>query len=371
MSNQLHFLPVFVIMCKKQRIFLGKGVCIHMKLLSFIIPSYNCSAFLDKCVESMLCPEVLDQLDIIIVNDGSTDDTSAIAQSYCDRYPNSVRLINQQNKGHGGALNAGCAAAIGKYLKVIDADDWVETANLPTFLSALENCESDVVLTHHYTRNVSNSQTRNWKSYPKAFGSAMTMEQIMACPNDFFRSLTFHGITYRTDFYRREGITLSEHVFYEDQEYSTIPCCFAQTITCLDLFLYNYRIGDVNQSVSDANQLKRLSHSETVMNRLLQEYNSRDLSSAGQAFFCTKVKIFVLGYLLTVLLAEKNKSAGRKKAAAMMALLEKSMPHAHEMAVRQYRIFRIMNRFHISKRTWDRILDSKLYHAWKGNHDFS
>lgn len=341
-----------------------------MKLLSFIIPSYNCRQFLGKCVESMLCPEVLDQLDIIIVNDGSTDDTSAIAQSYCDRYPNSVRLINQQNKGHGGALNAGCAAAMGKYLKVIDADDWVETENLPAFLSALENCQSDVVLTHHYTRNVSTGQTRNWKSYPQAFGVTMTMEQITACPNDFFRSLTFHGITYRTDFYCREGIALSEHVFYEDQEYSTIPCCSAESITCFDLFLYNYRIGDMNQSMSDANQLKRLGHSETVMDRLLREYETRELSAAGKAFFQTKIKIFVLGYLITVLLADKNKSAGRKRAEKMMTLLEEKIPEAYAMACKQYKVFRILNRLRVSKAVWDGLIESKLYHRLKGNHDF-
>lgn len=341
-----------------------------MKLLSFIIPSYNCRQFLSKCVESMLCPEVLQKLDIIIVNDGSSDDTAAIAQTYCDRYPQSVRLISQENKGHGGALNTGCAAAAGKFLKVIDADDWVETENLPAFLAALESCESDVVLTHHYTRNVSTGETRLWKSYPDTFGKTLSMDDIMARPNDFFRSLTFHGITYRTDFYRQQGIALSEHVFYEDQEYSTIPCCSAGSITCLDLFIYNYRIGDVNQSVSDANQLKRLGHSQTVMDRLIREYESRPLSPAGRDFFHMKVKVFVLGYLLTVLLAEKNKPSGRQKGQAMMDLLAEKIPEAYALACRQYKVLRLLNRLHISKGTWDRLMESKLYHRIKGNHSF-
>ena len=98
-----------------------------MKILSFIIPSYNSERFLDKCIGSMLSEQVLDALDIIVVNDGSKDGTVEVAQKYCDAYPDSVRLISQENKGHGGALNTGCAAAVGKYLKVIDADDWVAT----------------------------------------------------------------------------------------------------------------------------------------------------------------------------------------------------------------------------------------------------
>lgn len=342
-----------------------------MKLLSFIVPAYNCEAFLKKCIDSMLCPEVLELLDIIIVDDGSADDTAAVAQTYCDRYPLSIRLIRQENKGHGGALNTGCAAATGKFLKVIDADDWVETENLPAFLAALEACDSDVVLTHHYTRNVSTGEVKQWKSYPKAFAEPLSLQTVMETPGDFSRSLTFHGITYRTDFYHTQGIALSEHVFYEDQEYSTIPCCSAETVSCFDLFIYNYRIGDVNQSVSDANQLKRLSHSQTVMARLLREYGSRPLSQAGKDFFHLKVKIFLLGYIITVLLAEPDKKAGRRKGQQMMALIREKIPQAYTMAVRQYRIFRFMNRLHISKKTWDRILDSKFYHKLMGNHDFS
>ena len=106
------------------------------KILSFIIPSYNSQGFLDTCIPSFANGEVLDELDIIIVNDGSQDDTAAVAEKYCQMYPGSVRLISQENKGHGGALNTGCAAAVGRYLKVIDADDWVLTENLPAFVAA-------------------------------------------------------------------------------------------------------------------------------------------------------------------------------------------------------------------------------------------
>ena len=95
-----------------------------MKVLSFVIPAYNSEKFLDKAIPSMLVPEILDKLEIIVVNDGSTDGTAAAAEKYCAEYPETVRLISQENKGHGGALNTGIAAASGKYVKVIDADDW-------------------------------------------------------------------------------------------------------------------------------------------------------------------------------------------------------------------------------------------------------
>ena len=105
-----------------------------MKVLTFVIPAYNSEKFLDKAISSMLVPEVLDKLEIIVVNDGSKDSTAAIAEKYCTQYPETVKLISQENKGHGGALNTGIAAAAGKYVKVIDADDWVVSENLPEFI---------------------------------------------------------------------------------------------------------------------------------------------------------------------------------------------------------------------------------------------
>lgn len=322
---------------------------------------------------SMLNEEVLEELDIIIVNDGSRDRTEAIAQKYCDRYPQSVRLISQQNKGHGGALNTGCAAAVGKYLKVIDADDWVETQNLPRYIALLKECDSDVVLTNYYTRNISNGEVKHWRSYPEEFGRNVTFADVMVDCKKFDRSLTFHGITYRTEFYQRIGFQLSEHVFYEDQEFATIPCCHAQTIMPYDLFIYDYRIGDVNQSVSDVNQLKRISHTETVLNRMISEYEKLTLpeGDAARDYYNMKAKVLLLGYMTTVMLLEPDKKKGRKMGAEMMELFRQKMPKAYELAIRQYRVYQMMNLLHISKQTWEKVLNSKVYNTLRNNHDFA
>ena len=342
-----------------------------MKLLSFIIPSYNCEKYLDKCLASMLHPELLDQLEIIVVNDGSQDSTASIAEGYVQNYPGTVRLINQENKGHGGALNTGCAAAQGKYLKVIDADDWVETQNLPTFLAFLDQCNSDVVLTHHITLDISNGEVKQWKSYPAEFRKAYTLEQIMSEPGNFDRSLTFHGITYRRDFYQKNAMKLSEKVFYEDHEFATIPCCFAATVTPMDLFIYHYRIGDVQQSVSEANQLKRLSHMETVLHRLAHEYNTLKLTTGGRAFFEMKTRVVLLSYMTTVMLVEPDHKKGRKLGDDMMKTFQLRMQGAYQGSVKQYQIFRVMNLLHIRKSTWEKILNSRLYRRVRGSHDFN
>ena len=283
------------------------------------------------------------------MNDGSTDGTAEAAVKYCAMYPNSVRLVSQENKGHGGALNTGCAAAVGKYLKVIDADDWVETQNLPRFIELLETCDSDVVLTHHNTIDIGTGEVRKWKSYPKEFGRSYSMEEIMADWRSFDRSLTFHGITYNTAFYHEFGIQLSEHVFYEDHEYATFPCCYAKSVTPFDLLVYHYRIGDVQQSVSDANQLKRIGHTETVLQRMIREYGKLTCGAGGKSFVARKAQVLLLSYLTTVLLVEKDRKAGRQLAKAQMEAFKEGIPETYDLAVKKYQVFSLMNDLHISK----------------------
>lgn len=340
-----------------------------MKVLSFIIPAYNSEGFLDKCIRSMLVENVLSKIEIIVINDGSTDKTADIAEKYCAQYPDTVRLLSQENRGHGGALNTGCAAAKGKYLKVIDADDWIVSENLPAYITALEVCESDVVLTHHHTIDIGTGEVKSWRNYPQAFGKAYTFETILSDWRSFDRSLTFHGITYRTEFYHRFGHPLLEHVFYEDHEYATYPCCYANSITPFDLFVYEYRIGDVNQSVSNANQLKRLGHTEAVLQTMADEYRTLP-ASAGKQYAAMKIQGLLLSYLTTALLVNPDKKEGRRMGRLQMEKRRADAPVSYDLARRKYQVFCLLNRFHVSKAAWDAILGSSLYNKLRKNHSF-
>ena len=341
-----------------------------MKLLSFVIPAYNSEAYLEKCISSMLEPSVLPALEIIVVNDGSADATEKIALRFCGQYPGTVRLITQKNLGHGGALNTGCAAAQGKYLKVIDADDWVESRSLPAFVKALEKCDSDVVLTHYRTVNITTGEEKAWRCYPETFGKAMTLGDVMHRWGDFDRALTFHGIAYRTDFYHRMALNLSEHVFYEDYEFATFPCCHAASITPLDIFLYVYRIGDANQSVSDANQLKRISHLETVLRRLLRE-REKLTSGAGRDYAAAKAQGLLMSYLTTTLLVCPDKARGRAMAKRMGQKFQESCPEGWAGVAGKYRIFCMCSRLNLTNDRFQAILDNPIMRKIRGKHSFS
>lgn len=340
-----------------------------MKVLSLIVPAYNSEQYLDTCISSFLATEILDKLDIIVVNDGSTDATAAVAEKYCAAYPDSVRLISQENRGHGGALNTGCAAAEGRFLKVIDADDWVETENLPPFIRLLEACDSDVVLTHHHTIDIGTGEIKNWRSFPTEFGRSYTFDEIMAQWKRFDRSLTFHGITYRREFYQKNASPLLEHVFYEDHEYATFPCCYAQSVTCFDLFIYDYRIGDVSQSVSNENQLRRIGHTEMVIRRMMEKYSALP-ENEGKRYAAMKTQGLVLSYLTTVLLVEPNRKEGRRLAAALMRHCRAGTLEIYALAKPKYRLFCAMNRAHMRKQGWEKILNSRIYNIVRRNYSF-
>lgn len=331
-----------------------------MKVLSFIIPAYNSEAFLHKCVDSMLVPELLDKVEVIIVSDGSTDGTAAIGEEYAARYPQTVRLIVQENKGHGGALNTGLAAATGKYLKVIDADDWVLKENLPAFVEALEQSDSDVVLTHYHTVDISSGEVKEWRSFPETFAVPCTMEQVVNSWRSFDEVMAFHGIAYRREFYREFGGNLKEKCFYEDHEYATFPCCRAKSLLPLDLFVYEYRIGDVNQSVASTNQLKRITQIQTVLEQMAKKYQPL-LPSPGKQYAAIKIQGLLLSYLTTALLVNPNKKEGRRMAAEIMTWASQTVPESYALAHRKYQAFLLMNHLHLSKTTWTHFIQSRLY----------
>lgn len=336
-----------------------------MKVLSLIVPAYNSEKFLDKCILSFCDESVLEALDIIIVNDGSTDATSAIAERYCQLYPNSIRLISQVNKGHGGALNTGFSAAKGKYLKPIDADDWIETQNLPALIAFLRHCDSDVILTHCNMVDISNGSITAMKSYPEHYGQPISITDMMAQWQNFYQAATFHGIAYNTAIYQKHNNQLTEHVFYEDNEYATIPFCYADTVTPLDLFLYDYRVGDVNQSISISNQVKRLDHVKTVFGRMRHIYNQLT-ECAGKQFMAEKTQAVGMMYLTTALLAHPDRRLGRRLAHEQMTELRASAPVIYNMLSRKYQVYQILHSFHVSKPMWDRFLI--FYHRLRNRH---
>ena len=342
------------------------------KVLTIVVPAYNAERYLDKCLASfVLDPATMERLDVIVVNDGSTDGTMDIAEGYANEYPMTFRAINKENGGHGSTINVGSKVAMGKYLKVVDADDWILTESLVRFLGALEATEADVVLTHYHTIDITTGQIRAWETFIKDYSRAYTLQETLSDWKRMDRCLTFHGMTYRTEFYNANGYKLSEHVFYEDHEYATFACSKAQTIQPLDIFLYQYRIGDICQSVSDASQLRRLSHTEAVLTKMASFLRDGTVSgSPSRSYVARKTAGLLLSYYATLLLKNPNKVRGRRIAASMQTSIRLSCEDVYRLVAGKYRTLLILNRFRIGFAAFQLALNSSLYNRLRKNFPF-
>ena len=228
-------------------------------LLTVIVPAYNSEDYLDRSLTTLV--GYGDELEAIIVNDGSKDRTAQIADEWAARYP-SVKVIHQENKGHGGAVNAGLAAATGTHVRVVDSDDWLDRRATNAVLDLLrEEREAGRDLDLLVTNYVYDKQGKAHKAvirYRNVLprGRTFGWADLRRCRYDQY--LMMHALTMRTEVVRASGLFMPEHTFYVDYLYSFVPLPSVSTIRYLDVDLYHYFIGRDDQSVNEKVMITRL-----------------------------------------------------------------------------------------------------------------
>lgn len=231
-----------------------------MKYLTFAIPSYNSEDYLQRCVDSLL--KGGDKVEILIVDDGSTDKTAAIADDYAAKYPNIVKAIHQKNAGHGGAVNNGLAHASGKYFKVVDSDDWLDEAALSTVLNHLESWDNNGQNVDMLVCNYVYENFYQHKSFVVNYRHVFPNDQICSWDDTkrfgVTQYLIMHSLIFKTALLRRSGVELPEHTFYVDNLFATKPLPLVHKICYLDVDLYRYFIGRADQSISEDVMISRI-----------------------------------------------------------------------------------------------------------------
>ena len=249
-----------------------------MKLLSVIVPCYNSQDYLHKCIDSLVVGG--DLMDIIIINDGSKEDTGKIANEYAAKYP-FVRVIRQENGGHGEGINQGLKVAKGIYTKVVDSDDTLSD-DLPTFLDQLVNWEKeggvDLAITNYY-------YVHNDSKYNKeiCYTNALPENTIFGWDNIkkfyYYQLLTIHSITYRTEVMRKSATPLPKHIFYEDNFMVYRSLKDVQRIGYLNVNLYLYSIGRDDQTMKESTMIKNYTHMLLVAKLCFTCYHLDDIKS--------------------------------------------------------------------------------------------
>lgn len=245
-----------------------------MKLISFTVPCFNSENYMKKCIDSLLvCGE---DVEIIIVNDGSTDNTAAIADEYVRKYPTICKVCHKANGGHGSGVNKGIEMATGLYFKVVDSDDYLSKDALLELIKTIKehlNKEEDIDL--YITNFIYDKQydgTQFVSNYYKNFPVRKTFSWSESKPLRLWKMLLMHSLLYKTEKLRDSKIVLPNHTFYVDNIFAYVPLPYMKNIYYLDVNLYMYYIGRPDQSVTLDNVVKRYDQQIRVMNIMLEAY---------------------------------------------------------------------------------------------------
>lgn len=263
-----------------------------MKIVSFAIPCYNSEEYMDKCIESLLPGG--EDVEIIIVDDGSSDGTAAIADAYAQRYPTIIKAVHQENGGHGEAVNTGLKHATGVYYKVIDSDDWVDAEAYAKVLYTLKSLVEagtpvDMLLTNYVYEKVCTGHQRRMIYAPLFESDRITNWSEMKHNVKGF-SILMHSVTYRTQMLRDCGLQLPKHTFYVDNIFVFEPLPYVKTIYYLNVDFYRYYIGREGQSVNEQIMIRRIDQQLAVNRRMVDSY---DLWSIEEEH----LREYMLGYL--------------------------------------------------------------------------
>ena len=246
------------------------------KLLTVVVPSYNVAQYLPQTLESFcISKQYLEKIEILIVDDGSKDDTAKIGREYERQYPGVYRVISKENGGHGSTINRGIKEGIGKYFKVVDGDDWVDTQGFENMVKQLETCDCDFVITNYYEVN-DQKKKKTGKSFEVLQkDKSMDLEDVI----DKIQ-IPMHALTIKTDILKKNSIRLDENCFYVDVEYVLYPIPFAKDVLYLDEYVYMYRLALATQSVSMAGYQKHMqNHIDVILN--LSEFLSKYMKEDG------------------------------------------------------------------------------------------
>lgn len=242
---------------------------------------------MERCIDALLpCGN---DAEVIIVNDGSTDDTGKIADQYAAQYPDIVRVIHQENGGHGEAVNTGLKNAAGLYFKVVDSDDWIDGPGIIEVLQTLKtlvgNSSAPDMMVCNYVYEKLLEGTRHVINYSNVFPRKQIFgwDDMRRFPP--WKYLLMHSLIYRTQLLHECGLKLPKHTFYVDNIYAYQPLPFVKTIYYLDVDLYHYFIGREDQSVNESVMLKRIDQQLLITrimigcHRLPGSISSKKLSS--------------------------------------------------------------------------------------------
>lgn len=295
-----------------------------MKYISFAIPCYNSQDYMAHAIESILPGG--EDIEIIIVNDGSKDRTSEIAHEYMEKYPTIIKVVDKENGGHGDAVNSGLMHATGKYFKVVDSDDWVDEEALLKVLDTVkgfvkDESEVDMVIANYVYEKVGMTHKKVIR-----YDNVLPENQIFKWEDiGHFRLdqyILMHSVIYRTEMLKLCQLELPKHTFYVDNIYVYYPLPHVRTLYYMNVDLYRYFIGREDQSVNEKVMISRIDQQLFVTKKMISMYELRLIGSK-------KLRKYMVNYLAimmtvsSILCIRSKKKENFEKKKELWAYLKK------------------------------------------------
>ncbi len=306
-----------------------------VKTITFAVPCYNSAEYMDKCIESILSfDDGFGDIEIIIVNDGSTDGLTATkADEWHERHPDTIYVIHKENGGHGSAVNAGIQTARGRYFKVVDSDDWLDTDAMRKIMPYLRHQSElrdacDLVIGNYVYEKVYEG-TRTVIDYRNVFP---TDTEFMWSDIGRFKSsqyLLMHSVIYRTELLRDVKLILPEHCFYVDNIFVYVPLPAVCTIRYFDVDMYRYFIGREGQSVNEDTMMARIDQQLRITRFMI------DAVDLDEDVVQKKLRRYMANYLsmmmciCSVFLRMINTDESEQKRKDLWAYLRERRPQAY------------------------------------------
>ncbi len=294
-----------------------------MKYITFAIPSYNSENYMRHAISSLLvCKE---DIEILVIDDGSKDNTLKIAKEYEKKYPGIVKAIHKENGGHGSGVNKGLELAQGLYYKVVDSDDWVDEESLKKVIATIKQLKKEkkdvdmMVVNYVYEREDGQKEINYHKTLPA--NRIFTWDEVGHFKKDAY--LLMHSVIYKTELLKKINLKLPEHTFYVDNIFVYYPLPFVKTMYYLDVPFYRYFIGREDQSVNEKVMIGRIDQQIFVTKTMIDFFDPYDYWEENKR--CAKYLIHYMDIMMsvsTILLQVENSETSKKKIKDLWQYLE-------------------------------------------------
>lgn len=229
--------------------------------------------YIGKCLDSLIIPE-FDEVEVLVVSDGSKDNSSAIAHEYAERYPYSIRVIDKENGNYGSCINAALPLCSGRYVRILDADDSFDTAAFSEFVRALRGMNSDVILTKFLIVDEMGDVTdepgfNRWNI--KVDRTYIGKELVKLLQRTY---IPMHHITYKRDIFSQLNYIQSEGISYTDTQWSIIPLARCRSLIFKDITLYKYLVGRAGQTMAQFSTPKAIATLLKIMRDICSVYGT-------------------------------------------------------------------------------------------------